>query len=273
VIVTSFRLVAFCALAAGCRPAGGTADPVILSLGQDVVRRSEFDAHVKGLEEKGGSPLTHDVRRALLDPWLEERVQVLAARQKGLVSAGAAAEDERRAVERLLAEYARVSVSDAEVASYYQEHLEEFHVRPTVTLRQVLVATQNEARDVIRRLHREPRAFDSIARERSKGPEAEKGGLMGTFAPGELPTELEAAAFALPEGRLSEVVPSSFGFHVLRVDAKTPAREETLPEASARIRARLERTKVQKSARQLVADLMARAKVNHAAANPPSRPS
>ena len=68
-----------------------------------------------------------------------------------------------------------------------------------VSLRQVLVATMAEAREVRRKLGSDPRTFDSVARAVSKGPEATVGGYMGTFERGQLPPELEQAAFTLPE--------------------------------------------------------------------------
>jgi hypothetical protein len=248
-------------------------DPVVLSLGEDVVRRSDFERHLAQLEAQGGDPLPPEVREALLEPWLEEQVQVLEARQRGLVKPGSGPDDERRGVLALLAECSRVEVSDAEVAAYYQAHPDEFHVEESLVLRQILVSTSNEARDVRRRLAKDPKGFEAIAREVSKGPEAERGGLMGTFSRGQLPTELDAAAFALRPGALSETVETSLGFHVLRVDERQPEREETLPQATLRIRALLERQKADRNVREFVSGLMARAKVNHAAALAPLRPS
>ena len=258
-------------LTAACRPA--VRDPVILSLGEEVVRRSDFERHLKSLEEKGGAALAPEVQQAVLQPWLEERVQVLAARQKGLLKPGAAAEEERHAILALLAECSVVTVDDAEIEAYYREHPEEFQIPETVGLSQILVGTSNEARDVRRRLAKDRKAFEAIARELSRAPEAEAGGFMGTFARGQLPTELETAAFDLPVGGLSEVVVTSLGFHVLRVDARQPAREVSLVETAGRIRARLEQQKAERNVRQFVSDLMAQAKVNHAAAIAPSRTS
>jgi hypothetical protein len=255
-----------CAGSSGCRAGGTVKDPVILSLGEQEVRRSDFERHVAELEAQGGSALSPEVKEAVLGPWLEERVQVLEARHRGMLGKEASADDERRAIQKLVSPLSGVAVSDDEIAAYYQEHPEEFRVPETVTLYQILVSSLNEARDVRRRLAKEPRSFEVQARERSKGPEAEKGGLMGTFARGELPTELEEAAFTLAPGKLSEIVETSLGYHVLRVDAQQPAREETLPEASGRIRTTLQRQKADQRVRQFVSDLMAKAKVNHAAA-------
>lgn len=251
------------------------ADPVILAMGDDVVRRSEFDKHVAALEAAGEDVLAPEVRRALLDSYLEERVLVLEARARGLLAPGAGPEEERRGVQRLLAEtaLAGLEVSDDEIASYYGEHRAEFERPETVTVRQILVSTLNEARDVRRRLQKEPRSFEVLARTLSRGPEAGQGGLMGAFARGQLPAELERASFALPPGGTSGIVETSLGFHVLRVEAREPARALGLEEAQGRIREILLRVKSDREVRQFVSDLMARAKVNHAAAQTAARPS
>ncbi|PYQ19240.1 MAG: hypothetical protein DMF79_13080, partial [Acidobacteria bacterium] len=70
----------------------------------------------------------------------------------------------------------------------------------------------------------------------------------------------------------SDIVETSLGYHVLRVEARQEGRGSTLPEVQGRIRALLTREKSDRSVRQFVAELLARAKVNHAAATrfPPS---
>jgi parvulin-like peptidyl-prolyl isomerase len=249
------------------------ADPVILSLDEQVVRRSDFERHVADLEVRGGEKLAPDVREALLDPFLEERVLVLEARSRGLVAIGASADQEQAAVQALLRDevHSKVEVTDGEVETYYRDHLDELREPERVTLRQILVPTSNEAREVRRRLGKDPKGFDVLARTMSRAPEASAGGMMGTFAKGQLPAELEAAAFALPAGGTSDVVESSLGYHVLRVEAREAAREPTLAEARGRIRTQLSRQKADRSVRQFVLGLMARAKVNHEAANPRRR--
>jgi parvulin-like peptidyl-prolyl isomerase len=96
---------------------------------------------------------------------------------------------------------------------------------------------------------------------------------MGVFSRGQLPPSLEAVAFSLPPGMVSELVDTSFGYHILRVESREPARAPSLEESQARIRALLSRQKSDQKIRQYVADLMARAKVNHEAARIPPRPS
>src|SRR5262249_44861106 len=98
------------------------------------------------------------------------------------------------------------------------------------------------------------------------GPEAPNGGLMGTFTRGQLPPELEKAAFALATGATSEIVETSLGDHILRVEARQPAPRAGLEEAQAPIPPRPTREKTDRQMRELVASLLQRAEVNHAAA-------
>jgi peptidyl-prolyl cis-trans isomerase C len=260
-------------LPAGCRT-HESADPAILSLGDQAVRRSEFERHVMNLEQQGGAPVDPTVRAALLDRFLEERVVVLEARARGLVSAQGTPDQEEAAARKLLADegVSGVEVKDEEVAAYFEAHRSELQSPETVALRQILVPTMNEARDVRRRLLKDPRSFPALAQTLSRAPEASAGGLMGSFTRGQLPPELDKAAFALSAGQISEPVQTAFGFHVLRLDAKQPSREPALEESRDEIRSRLRREKVDGKIQQFVAGLMARAKVNHEAAQSAAHP-
>jgi parvulin-like peptidyl-prolyl isomerase len=256
------------AVPAACSRQGPAADPVILALGDQEVRRSEFQTYLAQLERQDGGAVDPTVRRALLAAFLERRILVLEARAQGLLQGDRTPELEQAAVQRLLDREVgpRIQVTEAEVAAYFAGHRAEFAQPETVTLRQILVATENQARDVKRRLQKDPKSFETLAQGLSKGPEAERGGLMGVFSRGQLPSELEAAAFALAAGETSGVVVSPLGQHVLRVDARQPARGADLAECRERIRAELAAVQSERLEREFVAGLMARAKVNHEAA-------
>jgi parvulin-like peptidyl-prolyl isomerase len=248
----------------GACASGGGADPVILSLGDQQVRRSEFEQHLADLARRGADPT---LREEFLGPFLEERVLVLEGRARGIIKAGADAEEEKAGVETLLVRaLPNVEVPPEEIARYYEEHADLFRRKARITLKQILVPTENEARDVRRRLQRDPKAFEILARTRSRSPEASTGGLMGTFEPGQLPAELDAPAFSLAVGATSDIVRSPLGFHVLRVEAREPAREEPLDEAHVRIQTLLRRDKTAQAVRVFVQQLLSRAKVNHEAA-------
>jgi peptidyl-prolyl cis-trans isomerase C len=245
-------------------------DPVILQLEGEAVRRSDFERHLAAVT-RGLGPVEPAARRGVLEAFLEERALVIEARRRGHLPPGAGPEEEPRAVARLLAEEVRpAEVGEDDIAAYFREHAPDLAVPETVTLRQIVVATLNEARDVRRRLARNPVAFEAIARSQSRGEEAKAGGYLGSFERGQLPPELEAAAFALAEGATSEPVETGLGYHVLRVESRQPARAPTLDEARERIRARLARARRAEAERAFVAEILARAKVNNEAALRPA---
>src|SRR5512138_802289 len=173
--------------AAGCDGSGG-ADPVVLRLGRQVVRRSDFRRHLSALEARGVDQLDPGTDKALFDAFVEQRVLVLEARERGYVGTAATADDEERAVERLLSQDAlsKVTVSRAEIEAYYKAHPAEFSLQEMALVRQILVGSQNEARDIKRRIQQDPKNFEILARTLSRSPEAGQGGLMGRFARGEL---------------------------------------------------------------------------------------
>jgi len=263
------------ALACRAQPGGLDHDPVLLELGEETVRRSDFERHVAAVQARGGgSSLAPEVRQALLEPFLEERILVLEARARGLSARGDAEEKENDSVRRLLSDavLSRVSLTDEEIDAYCRDHARDFDRPERIRLRQILVPTSNEARDVVRRLKKDPKSFATLAQTRSRAPEASTGGAMGTFGRGELPAELEAAAFGLAAGETSDVVQSPLGYHVLRVEERVAASQTGLPQCREAARSLLLRQKSDMSVREFVQGLMARAKVNHEAVTA-SRPS
>lgn len=260
------------ALSCGHKP---PVDPVILALGGQEVRRSDFEGYVANVEARQGGALEPRVRDALLSAYLEGKVLVLEARSRGWIDAGGTSEEEQAAVQRLLQQevHARIHVGDEEISRHYVAHRSGFVQAERVALRQILVGTPNEAREVLRRLRKDPKSFEILAQTLSLGPEAQGGGLMGVFTRGELPPELEAVAFSLKPGETGPATETTLGHHILRVDGVEAGRELTLDECRGRIRALLAAQKSQGGEREFIAGLMARAKVNHEAATVRRAPS
>ncbi|HKQ53591.1 MAG TPA: peptidylprolyl isomerase [Pyrinomonadaceae bacterium] len=177
------------------------------------------------------------------------------------------------AAELLRAELNRnLSVADEEVRKYYAAHKSEpaFRRPARVTAAHILIAARpnliareferdrnlkGEAlaaavrEEVARRrqLAEELRAqaargadFATLARQHSEDPSSrEQGGDLGTFSRGTHTSGFDDAAFALKPGKLSNVVQTEYGFHVIKLFRKEPARSLTLNEATPEIRGRL----------------------------------
>ena len=58
--------------------------------------------------------------------------------------------------------------------------------------------------------------FSSLAREFSTCPSKSKGGDLGWFGEGKMVREFEEAVKRLSQGKVSDVVRTQFGFHIIK---------------------------------------------------------
>ncbi len=69
--------------------------------------------------------------------------------------------------------------------------------------------------------------FAELAKEKSDCPSKEKGGDLGTFGHGQMVPEFDKAAFAQEIGKLYAPVKTTFGWHLVLVTEKIPAKKPT----------------------------------------------
>ncbi len=80
----------------------------------------------------------------------------------------------------------------------------------------ILVKTEQEAGVVLYDLQHGG-DFEKIAMEKSMCPSRKKGGDLGWFGRGQMVKEFETAAFSTAPGKLSGVVKTQFGYHIIKV--------------------------------------------------------
>lgn len=101
-----------------------------------------------------------------------------------------------------------------------------------VHARHILVMSEAEAMDMLVKL-RSGESFATLAKQYSQDKgSSEVGGDLGFFPRGVMPAEIEAVAFALSPGQTSGIVKTDFGYHIVEVVEKDPARkvpDEMLP--------------------------------------------
>ncbi len=146
-------------------------------------------------------------------------------------------------------------VSEIDVELYYQYHPDQFRREETRRARHILVTlnpdlaenTPEAARGridaIAARLAKDPKRFEEQALKHSECPTALQGGLLGDMPRGKLYPELDAALFALDAGRISGVLESPLGYHLLLCEAIQAARVLKLEQARGPIRAMLEQNR------------------------------
>jgi len=158
-----------------------------------------------------------------------------------------------------------IRVTDADIAAFYERErgnprfADLFTAPATVTASHILIAARPglhadlaarraRAEEIRLRLQR-GEDFAALARQHSEDPGTRaRGGGLGTFTRDRHTAAFDDAAFALAPGQTSPVIPTEYGFHIIRVTAASPERIRPPAELRPAIEARLT---AQKSAEQL----------------------
>jgi peptidyl-prolyl cis-trans isomerase D len=125
-----------------------------------------------------------------------------------------------------------VTVSQREIERYYNENLFRYQTGEQVKARHILLKTgpdkneeevRKKAEEVLARV-RAGEDFAELARKYSEDEgSASNGGDLGSFGRGQMVPEFEAAAFALENGAVSDLVKSTYGFHIIQSNGKEAA--------------------------------------------------
>lgn len=167
------------------------------------------------------------------------------------------------------------TVSDEQVAAFYNENPQFFTEDESVTARHILITCKEEAdaeehekakaeAEAIRKQLEEGADFAALAQEKSGCPSKEKGGDLGSFGRGRMVPAFDEAAFSLETGEISEVIKTPFGYHVIEVTDKTEAKVQPLEEASEQIREHLNNQMRQEEFGKFLQGLRQKAEINYA---------
>jgi parvulin-like peptidyl-prolyl isomerase len=134
---------------------------------------------------------------------------------------------------------ADVGVSERQLAEYYEARKPELIVGQRVRLRIIAVESEYAAESILAEL-RDGRSFSHLARTRSRGKLADRGGDTGWLDQQALPHALREIVAGLQVGEASRPVKKSPGeFLVVALQDRRPIRAESLEQARPEIEARL----------------------------------
>jgi len=161
-----------------------------------------------------------------------------------------------------LEEKATESVSDPgpdEIKAYYDSHPDEHQMKPGVRIRQILLGTEKEAREVHEALLKGA-DFAVLAHEKSISPDRDSGGDLGYLTRDQMPEGFEVT-LTLPLHSISPVIKTSYGYHIFRVEERQGEQEIPLASDSARIKTLLRQERKDKAFAKWAIDLRNRTEI------------
>jgi len=158
---------------------------------------------------------------------------------------------------------AATTIHDQDLQAYYDQHRDEYRMPEQVKVSHILIKTPlpapgakedekavADARAKAEGVLKELKAggdFAKLAEKYSDDPgSAKSGGELGWIGRGRTVPEFEKAAFSLGKGQTSDLVKSSYGFHIIHVEDKQESHLKMLAEVKSEIE---EKVKQQKTAR------------------------
>jgi peptidyl-prolyl cis-trans isomerase SurA len=123
-----------------------------------------------------------------------------------------------------------VMVAESDMKRYFQEHRDRFALPEEYTLSQILIQPRSpddtadakaKVREVLALL-KHGESFEDLALRFSDGPNASRGGRLGLVRQGELLPGIERAIANLVPGGISDMIETSEGFQIVRVEDKKP---------------------------------------------------
>jgi len=172
---------------------------------------------------------------------------------------------EKRKIEYVVVDGSKVgaaaAVTDQDLQTYYDQHRDEYRVPEQVKVSHILIKTplpapggkedekgiadaRSKADDVLKQV-KAGGDFAKLAEKYSDDPgSAKAGGELGWIGRGRTVPEFEKAAFSLGKGQTSDLVKSSYGFHIIRVEDKQAAGVKTFADVKGEIEEKVRQEKI-----------------------------
>jgi peptidyl-prolyl cis-trans isomerase C len=155
----------------------------------------------------------------------------------------------------------KVSVSDADIKKFFDDNPSKFEEPEQVKVSHILISTGDPrsplsdtdkqaklkiAQGLLKRA-KANEDFAKLAKDYSDDPGSkDKGGEYPPFPRGTMVKEFEAAAFSLQTNQISDIVTTVYGYHIIKLLDKIPAKKLAFAEVKPDIKSYLERVQMEK---------------------------
>jgi len=169
---------------------------------------------------------------------------------------------EESTAEAVLERELKINVTDEDVKKFYDDNPAQFEQPEMVRASHILLSTRNPdtnkdlsdaqkaakhktAEDLLKRA-RAGEDFAKLAKEYSEDPGSKDNGGEYKFPRGQMVPEFEAAAFSLKTNEVSDIVTTQFGYHIIKLSEKIPAKKLDFAKVAPDIRGYLRQQAMQK---------------------------
>jgi peptidyl-prolyl cis-trans isomerase C len=223
------------------------------------VKSSDVDAEWENVKKRTGSP--ENLKKALEAQGMKESELKEKIKQSLLV---------KGLIDRDVV--SKVAVTSQDAKTYYDSHPDEFKVPERVRARHIIILVPEKSPAKVKeealakikeaqKLVNKGDDFAEVAKKFSQDGAAQKGGDLGYFSQGQMVPEFEKVAFSLKPGKVSSIVETKFGYHLIKVEDHQKAGAQGFPEVEKRLMDVLKNQKTQKELQAYVKDLTAKAKI------------
>lgn len=148
-----------------------------------------------------------------------------------------------------------IEVTDIEAETVYNINPENFSKPETVSAKHILVDDEAVCNEILAQIQNGEKTFEDAAKESSTCPSGQQGGDLGEFGKGQMVKEFEEAAFAAEIGAIVGPVKTQFGFHLIKVEAKSEAETLAYETVKEQIKKNLLQQKQQQAYTAKIAEL------------------
>ncbi len=227
---------------------------ILANVGGIAITDREVDEFLANLGQRGQGYNNPEGRRAVLNQLVANKLLLLEARKNLYEMEPEFKAQLAKFKESLLTSYAgekvfsTVTITDKEAEDYYAANSERFMGEETVSASHILVASEEEAREIYGRIASGESTFEEEALAHSTCPSKANGGNLGEFGRGQMVAEFDTAVFEMKVGEItSEPVKTQFGYHLIKLNEKNEAKITPLDEIKEELKSVLLDEKRQKA--------------------------
>jgi peptidyl-prolyl cis-trans isomerase C len=229
-------------------------DPIVATVNGDAIHRSEVQAVLRQILPPGQEATPADIQKVypqIIGDLISRKLAYQEAIREGLqnqkeVKLAESLSDQQIIEQAFFDKVGKPALTDDKLRQAYDDAIKKQGQQDEVHARHIVVKTEDEAKDIIKQLDGGA-DFEKLAKEKSLDKNnAKDGGDLGYFLKGSFDPAFTDAAFAMQPNTYSKTpVKTAFGWHVIQVLDKRPAKVPTFDEAKAQLRNRVAHDAIQ----------------------------